>query len=232
MSRSHYALIIEQVMVDLVNLFTHKEDDSNIYKAASFLVSLFNTSQLSENWHKPSGEIHKVLHELYEVSTMCSTDEIKESHNDLIPALNMLDTAVNIAYVQTPHYQLTASDMGVIHKFSDLIYFDRDAEYLDVDTYVELAKACDIQNTTTSAAAIMDIIIQDDLFGECNDIISLLMISVMANCKNKMYIFNHKTHTMKMSSGTITDIKKTTSIITRYDKISSHFKLRNFTTLR
>lgn len=233
MSRSHYALVIEQVMVDFINLFSKEGKEDNVYKAASFLVSLFNTSQLVKNWYNPSGEIHQVLYELYEVYTMCTTDEIKEYHNDLIPALNMIDAAVNILLAPLPqHLTLTASDISVIHKFSDLIYLDRDADNLDVDTYIELANVCSIDNITTSAAAIMDTIILNDLFGDYSNIIGLLLISVMANCKNKMYVFNHTTYTMEVSSGVISDIKKNVSIITRYNKISDLFKLKNFTSLK
>lgn len=233
MARSHYALVIEQVMIDLVNLFSKKGDGDNIYKAASFLVSLFNTSQLVKNWNNPSSEIYQILHELYEVYTMCTTDEIKEYHNDLIPALNMIDTAVNIVFASLPQQPiLTASDISVIHKFSDLIYLDKDSDTLDVDTYIELANACNVPNITASASSIMDIIILNNLFEEYGNIIGLLMISVMANCKNKMYVFNHTTYSMKMSSGIISDIKKNMSIITRHNKISELFKLKNFTSLK
>lgn len=233
MSRSHYVLIIEQLITDLNNLFMinqHGDDIRSKYMTASYLSNVLLIAAWSKNKLKVSSEIIDVFDEISNVFNSCNTIELKEYHADLLPAIDCCDTLVDIVINNPIHnYTITATEIAIIHRFTYLIFKNDDCDMLDIDTYTQLANACNMRNVSMSAAMITDIVLQDKLFIGYQELMIFILILFMANCNDKTYIFDRNNYSLDLHSGTIKDILNTVSITRRYEKIIKYFKFKNFT---
>lgn len=226
MSRSHYILVFDQIISDLVQLFTKNPRQ----KASIFLLLTMTTTDATKRWCNTESELFTIIKDVANLYTNTTTNDLKLNHGDLLPTLQLLDNASE-SVIFSKNCEVSARDVYVIHKFIDLIYFDRDADILDVDIYIDLSKAMNVSHTPTAAATIIDIILLNNLFKDHNQLMIFMLIKFMTSCRHEVYLCNGKQFDAYLNDESLTDIKNMISITNRYKEIIKLFHLTNFSSM-